>query len=70
MSKFIHELRAGDTLQVGDAVIRLIEKSGKRARLEVSAPVGTVSINAQECSQNARSDHGKHPVRLREKAVS
>lgn len=62
-SKFIHELQVGDALRVGDAVIRLVEKSGKRARLEVSAPTGTdVSTHAQECSHTARSNHGQHPV--------
>ena len=66
MRKFIHELKAGDVLQVGAAQIRLIEKSGKRARIEVLAPADTdVSTDAQECVMSARSDHGKHPVRRR-----
>ena len=32
------ELRVGDSVSVGDAVITLQEKSGQRARLRVTAP--------------------------------
>ena len=34
------ELRVGDTVSIGDAVITLQEKSGQRARLRVVAPPG------------------------------
>lgn len=31
------DLRVGDQLQVGDAIISLLDKSGKRARIQVDA---------------------------------
>lgn len=37
--KTLHvDLRVGETMNIGGAVVRLEEKSGKRARLRITAP--------------------------------
>jgi hypothetical protein len=37
MSKMMVDIKIGETLRVGDAAIKLIQKSGQLARLEVTA---------------------------------
>lgn len=37
MSKMMVDIKIGETLRVGDALIKLIHKSGQLARLEVTA---------------------------------
>ena len=64
------DLRVGQSLRVGDAVLTLHEKSGRLARLTVSAP-GAVPIQtnrrAQECASTPQRGskeqaHGQHPL--------
>lgn len=67
------ELSVGDSISVGGAFVTLWEKSGRRARLKVSAPEQMpikrhrrehFTTCAQECapSQETEHTHGKHPV--------
>lgn len=35
------EIESGDQIRVGDAVITLAQKSGRRARLEIKTPPGS-----------------------------
>ena len=70
-TKTMHiDLRVGQSLRVGDAVLTLHEKSGRLARLTVSAP-GAVPIQtnhrAQECASSPQRGskeqaHGQHPL--------
>ena len=70
-TKTLHiDLRVGQSLRVGDAVLTLHEKSGRMARLTVSAP-GAVPIQtnhrAQECASSPQRGskeqaHGQHPL--------
>lgn len=68
------ELSAGDAIQVGDATITLVEKSGRRARLTVQASActavtrqpATTTPSALECASSALTakehTHGQHPI--------
>ena len=65
------ELSAGDAIQVGDATITLIEKSGRRARLTVQASACTAvtrqpatTPSAQECAPSKPKEpiHGQYPI--------
>ena len=64
------DLRVGESLRLGDAVLTLKEKSGRLARLTVRAP-GAVQVRqqpgAQECVSSPHRGskeqaHGQHPV--------
>lgn len=64
------DLRVGESLRLGDAVLTLKEKSGRMARLTVRAP-GALQIRqqpgAQECASlpqrgSKEQAHGQHPV--------
>ena len=65
------DLRVGQSLRLGDAVVTLKEKSGRMARLTVRAP-GEVQVRqqqpgAQECASlphrgSKEQAHGQHPV--------
>ena len=64
------DLRVGESLRLGDAVLTLKEKSGRLARLTVRAP-GAVQVRqqpgAQECASlpqrgSKEQAHGQHPV--------
>ena len=64
------DLRVGESLRLGDAVLTLKEKSGRLARLTVRAP-GAVQVrqqpSAQECASSPQRGskeqaHGQHPV--------
>ena len=64
------DLRVGQSLRVGDAVLTLKEKSGRMARFTVRAP-GSVQVRqqpgAQECASSPHRGskeqaHGQHPV--------
>lgn len=64
------DLRVGQSLRLGDAVLTLREKSGRMARLTVRAPEA-VQVRqppgAQECASsphwgNKEQAHGQHPV--------
>ena len=58
MTKRIIELAAGDSALIGGALITLVEKSGKRARIVVQAPSGTPivhpipNLSAHECASS------------------
>ena len=65
------ELRAGETVRIGDALVTLTQKSGQRARLAVCAdrsiqivrPGGRQTTSAQECaSSTEEASHGKHAL--------
>ena len=53
------ELRVGDSVSIGDAVVTLQEKSGQRARLRVMAPPG-VRVNPP--AKTVGSDMAKQGV--------
>lgn len=53
------ELRVGDTVSIGDAVVTLQEKSGQRARIRVVAPPG-VRVNPP--ARSAGSEMAKQGV--------
>ena len=64
------DLRVGESLRLGDAILTLKEKSGRLARLTVRAP-GAVQVRqqpgAQECASSPQRGskeqaHGQHPV--------
>ena len=64
------DLRVGQSLRLGDAVVTLQEKSGRMARLTVRAP-GAVQVRQQPGAQerassphwgNKEQAHGQHPV--------
>ena len=64
------DLRVGQSLRLGDAVVTLKEKSGRMARLTVRAP-DAVQVrqqpSAQECAPTTpalgkEQSHGKYPV--------
>ena len=64
------DLRVGERLRLGDAVVTLKEKSGRLARLTVRAP-GAVQVRqqpgAQECAPtphrgSKEQAHGQHPL--------
>ena len=64
------DLRVGESLRLGDAVLTLKEKSGRLARLTVRAP-GAVQVrqqpSAQECASSPHRGskeqaHGQHSV--------
>lgn len=65
------DLRVGESLRLGGAVVTLKEKSGRLARLTVRAP-GAVQVRqqqpgAQECASlphrgSKEQAHGQHPV--------
>ena len=65
------DLRIGETLCVGDALIRLERKDGRRVRLLVQAPRTTkiqppAKPRTQECALTPNSGkeqaHGQHPL--------
>ncbi len=70
MSVLYIEINAGDTIQIGDARITLVEKSGRRARLTIHAPASTpvarhiTPPSAQECAPSPPKErhHGQYPV--------
>ena len=64
------DLRVGESLRLGNAILTLKEKSGRLARLTVRAP-GAVQVrqqpSAQECASSPQRGskeqaHGQHPV--------
>jgi hypothetical protein len=64
MSKF-HDLRCGERLVLdGPGEVELLEKSGRRAKLKISAsPDVTITIiPAHECPSHMEVTHGKHPL--------
>lgn len=73
MKNIIHtELRAGQTLKIGDAVLTLVDKSGKKARLTIVAPQETrisVPHRAQECAPKQEQAHGQHSLRQSTPAI-
>lgn len=64
------DLRVGQSLRLGDAVVTLQGKSGRMARLTVRAPEAVQvrqQPGAQECASlpqrgNKEQAHGQHPV--------
>ena len=48
------DLRVGQSLRLGDAVVTLQEKSGRMARLTVRAPEA-VQVRQQPCAQECAS---------------
>ena len=60
------DLRVGETLRVGDALIRLERKDGRRVRLLVQAPRTTkiqppAKPRAQECASTHQPEEGAGP---------
>ena len=57
------DLRVGESLRLGDAVLTLKEKSGRLARLTVRAP-GAVQVRqqpgAQECASSPQRGSKEH----------
>ena len=66
MTSIIHtELRAGQTIKIGDAVVTLGSKTGKTARLTIVAPRTTpiqTPTRAQECAPQKEQAHGQHSL--------
>ena len=72
MTKRIIELAAGDSALIGGALITLVEKSGKRARIVVQAPSEVQILHpitnpsAHECASSPKTgkeqSHGQYPV--------
>lgn len=73
MSTTLHhiELRAGETVRIGDALVTLAHKSGQRARLAICVdqttrivrPGGRATTGAQECASSPEeAPNGKHPL--------
>lgn len=73
MASTLHhiELRAGETVRIGDVMVTLAHKSGQRARLAICAdpktpivrPGGRIHTGAQECaSSSEEAANGKYPV--------
>ena len=60
------DLRVGQSLRLGDAVLTLQEKSGRMARLTVRAPEA-VQVRQQPCAQEcaSRPDKGKEQAHVR-----
>ena len=60
------DLRVGQSLRLGDAVLTLQEKSGRMARLTVRAPEA-VQVRQQPCAQECapRPDKGKEQAHVR-----
>lgn len=64
------DLRVGQSLRLGDAVVTLKEKSGRMARLTVRAPEAVQvrqQPGAHECASSPHwgskeQAHGQHPV--------
>ena len=64
------DLRVGESLRLGDAILTLKEKSGRLARLTVRAPEAVQvrqQPGAQECASSPQwgskeQAHGQHPV--------
>ena len=61
MKSIVIELRMGESVSVGDAVITLQEKSGQRARLRVTAPP---SVRVDPPVRSAGSEMAKQGVNL------
>lgn len=72
MANTLHhiELRAGETVRIGDSMVTLTHKSGQRARLAICADPktlivrpGRINTGAQECASSPEeAANGKHPV--------
>ncbi|OTG58605.1 hypothetical protein B9T36_09620 [Acinetobacter sp. ANC 4204] len=51
MGKLTLDIRQGDVLNIGDSQIRLIAKSGKSSRLEITAPqIINISLEHNKCA--------------------
>lgn len=72
------DLRVGQSLRLGDAVVTLQEKSGRMARLTVRAPEAVQvrqPTSAQECASSPHRGskeqaYGQHLIRLLPPALS
>ena len=73
MTSTLHiELRVGQSMRIGDAILTLTEKSGQRARIKVQAPRDVAiarpnnNPSAHECApspdQGKEHTHGKHAL--------
>lgn len=76
MTKKTVEMRQGETLQIGDIRVQLVEKSGRVARLNVYASPDVPVISPKEqaannhaarmsalhCNDMEQDTHGKHTV--------
>ena len=72
MTKRFIELAAGESALIGGALITLIEKSGKRARIVVQAPSEVLiehpitNPSVHECASSPKTGkelpHGQYPV--------
>lgn len=73
MSKLMVDLKVGETLVIGSALVRLEKKSGQIARLEIKANRDTAIIpprkqgkhdSAHECAPEKKMEysHGEHAI--------
>jgi len=78
---YIIELEVGSAVRIGDALVRVLEKSNRRTRLAITAPgVKIQSVTAEqelaaltevhERRSTEQQPHGKHPIRQRPAAIS
>ena len=72
MSGMIIEIAQGEVLTIGDTQVRLIHKSGRKARLQVDAPKHIPIQQPRSAAKAARMSvlptnqeqpHGQHPIR-------
>lgn len=64
MGKLNLDIKIGDTLLIGEAKVRLVQKSGRLARLCVEADTN-IQINLMRKSADSETEnqaHGKHPL--------
>ncbi len=56
MSTRYQELHPGDRLIIGDSVVELTHKTGRRARLRIETTAPIIYHPAHECQQEENSD--------------
>lgn len=64
MGKLVLDIRQGEVLNIGDSQVRLVAKSGKSSRLEITAPT-EIKVLLERKSAPLVSEHvkdGKHII--------
>lgn len=65
MGKLILDIRQGDVLNIGGSQVRLIVKSGKSSRLEITASKETNILLERKSASDLemeKNTHGKHSL--------
>jgi hypothetical protein len=62
MEMLFLDIEVGDHLQVGQATIRLLHKSGRKAGLKISAPQ-SVKVKLRKISEQGTEDPETQPMR-------